>query len=163
MFQEKNQVLWNENISDSYYKIGLTCNKGYSDAQPGQFITLRFGDDIERLLRRPFSIHRLITKNDRIEGIELLYKVVGTCTQKLSDYKKGDIIDLLGPLGNGFVIPDNVRRILSWPEGSGLLRCFFWLLPCVVKKRLIFQNAGSLSAADQNMTFCARMIFFLWE
>lgn len=120
MFQEKSQILWNEPVGDCYYSIGLTCHEEYSLARPGQFITLRFVDQIAPLLRRPFSIHNLIQTKVRTQGIELLYKVVGTCTQKLSAYKKGDVIDLLGPLGNGFLIPDTARRVFIVAGGIGV-------------------------------------------
>ncbi|MDM8525416.1 dihydroorotate dehydrogenase electron transfer subunit [Desulfococcaceae bacterium HSG8] len=110
----------NENISPGYYKIGLTSDRGYSEALPGQFVTLKFADQIAPLLRRPFSIHRLITTAEGISGIEILYRVVGTCTKKLSLCKKGDTLDVLGPLGNGFSIPSDARRIFIAAGGIGV-------------------------------------------
>ncbi len=125
MFQEKNQVLWNENIGHSYFKIGLICGRGYPDAKPGQFIMLRFGDQIDPLLRRPFSIHKLIMEKGKTAGIEIFYKVVGKCTEKLSMFKKGDNIDILGPLGNSFMIPDNADHIFFAAGGIGVAPLVF--------------------------------------
>lgn len=125
MFQEKNQVLWNENSGHSYFKMGLACQRGYPDAKPGQFVMLRLGDQIDPLLRRPFSIHRLIMENTRIAGIEILYKVVGKCTEKLSMCKKDDNIDILGPLGNSFLIPDNASHIFFAAGGVGVAPLVF--------------------------------------
>lgn len=125
MFQEKNEVLWNKKIGPSYYRIGIKCHREYSDAQPGQFIMLGFGDQIAPLLRRPFSIHRLVTTDNHGQGIEVLYKVVGTCTKRLSTYEKGDFIDILGPLGNHFLIPDKIGRIFMVAGGVGIAPMVF--------------------------------------
>jgi len=130
MFQENSQVLWNTHYRGAYYKIGISCNKGYSAAQPGQFVMLRAGrcapqSALPQLLRRPFSIHRLIFSGDDIQGIEILYKVVGPCTSHFSECKQGDIIDILGPLGNSFPIPDESCRIFMAAGGVGVAPLVF--------------------------------------
>ncbi len=125
MFLEKVRVLWNKKAGPLYYRIGLTCHKGYSDAKPGQFIMLRLSDQINPLLRRPFSIHRLIATDGHTEGVELLYKVVGEGTAKLSGCKKGDYVNILGPLGNGFSIPDNCHHIFIIAGGIGVAPMLF--------------------------------------
>jgi dihydroorotate dehydrogenase electron transfer subunit len=130
MFQENSQVLWNKHQGGSYYKIGIGCRKEYSAAQPGQFVMLRAGrcaprSALPQLLRRPFSIHRLIFSGDDVQGIELLYKIVGPCTRYLSECKQGDIIDVLGPLGNSFRVPDKSRRIFMAAGGVGVAPLVF--------------------------------------
>ncbi len=60
MFLEKGQVLWNKKIGSSYYKMGLKWSGSFYDAKPGQFVMLRIDDRIAPLLRRPFSIYRII-------------------------------------------------------------------------------------------------------
>jgi dihydroorotate dehydrogenase electron transfer subunit len=124
IYQEKTEVLWNEGIGADYYKIGLKCASDYSMSEPGQFVMLRIGD-MTPLLRRPFSIHRLIISDEKIIGIEILYKVVGQGTLQLSEYKPGDITDLLGPLGNGFSIPENLRNIFIVGGGVGIAPLYF--------------------------------------
>ena len=128
MIQEKVRVLWNKKVSSSCYKIGLECSRKYLDSEPGQFIMLRLPDQPVPFLRRPFSIHRLIKKNDRIEGIELLYRVVGTGTEKLSRCKVGDYVDIVGPLGAGFSVSDSYRRIFIVGGGIGIAPLLFLAL-----------------------------------
>lgn len=142
MIQGKVQVLWNNKIGPSYYRIGLKCDRGYSDAKPGQFIMLRLSDQIAPLLRRPFSIHRLITSDGGIKGIEILYKVVGKCTTRLSLCKNGDIVDILGPLGNGFSIPSNYNRIFIVAGGIGVAPMLF--LVSFLKEKNIDVSAGKV-------------------
>jgi len=125
MYQEKVKVLWNDKAGNEYYKIGLTCHRGYSGAKPGQFIMLHFSGPIAPFLPRPFSIHRIIKTGSRTAGIELLYKVVGEGTKKLSGCKKGDIVDILGPLGNGFSFSDHYKRIFIVAGGIGVAPMLF--------------------------------------
>jgi len=125
MFQENVQILWNKKIGPSYYCIGLTCHEGYGMAKPGQFIMLRLPAKTAPFLRRPFSIHRIITTDDRATGIELLYKVVGDGTDKLSRCRQGDSADILGPLGNGFSVFDNYQRIAIVAGGIGVAPMLF--------------------------------------
>lgn len=125
MLQEKAKVLFNKKAGPSYFRIGLTCHNGYAKAQPGQFIMLHLPKQHTSLLPRPFSIHRLITAKGRIQGIELLFKVVGGCTEKLSKYKQGDYLDLLGPLGRGFIIPDKYQHLFIVSGGIGVAPLFF--------------------------------------
>ena len=96
----KTRVVSNSNIKGPYYKLTLSppCN---IDALPGQFLMIRSGADhcpSDPLLSRPFSIHRINPDNN----IEVLYKVVGKGTALLLNVGKGDGIDIIGPLGNGF-------------------------------------------------------------
>lgn len=125
MIQETATVLWNHQITSGYGRIGLTCNAKYSDARPGQFVTLRFPDQNSPLLRRPFSIHRRIGRETQTSGIEILYKIVGGFTQTLSDAKQGDRMDLLGPLGQGFTISDKHRKVAFVAGGIGVAPLVF--------------------------------------
>lgn len=120
VFQEKAQILWNKKVGHVYYKVGLKPQKGYSDVKPGQFVMLRLANQTTPFLRRPFSIHRLITTDEQPEGFELLYKVVGECTKRLSMSRSGDFVDILGPLGNGFLISDSYHHIFIVAGGIGV-------------------------------------------
>ena len=74
---------------------------------PGQFFMIGMpGTGI--LLRRPFSVCGL---PDTFDGsasgsLQVLYKVMGQGTRVLSDLGPGAILTILGPLGNGFTLPD---------------------------------------------------------
>jgi dihydroorotate dehydrogenase electron transfer subunit len=125
MHQELSKVLFNERVGPSYYKIGLSCSEHYSMAKPGQFIMLRTTGQAGPLLRRPFSIHNLIAADGVAEGLELLYKVVGRGTAALALRKPGDIVDILGPLGSGFLIPSGARHIYIAGGGIGVAPLVF--------------------------------------
>jgi len=125
MFQEKFKILWNKKVGPGYYRIGINCHSGYLRTKPGQFVMLRLSRQIAPFLSRPFSIHRLILLKDHARGFEILYKVVGKFTKKLSMLKKGEFIDVLGPLGSGFSVEENIQRIFMVAGGIGIAPMVF--------------------------------------
>lgn len=120
MHQERVEILWNRAVGPGYYRIGLECDGRYMDAMPGQFVMLGLPERMDPLLRRPFSIHRLIRNNGNAGGVELLYKVVGVTTGKMAALTKGDSLDLLGPLGRGFRVSKDYRRVFIVAGGIGV-------------------------------------------
>jgi dihydroorotate dehydrogenase electron transfer subunit len=127
IIQEKVKVLSNTSLGLGYYRIQLSCDRQYTNAIPGQFVMVRSIPQIDPLLPRPFSIHRLTKKDGLVIGLELLFKVVGKGTHALSLKKPGDYIDLMGPLGNGFSIPAEVKHIKIVAGGIGVAPMIFFL------------------------------------
>jgi dihydroorotate dehydrogenase electron transfer subunit len=125
MYQQLSKVLFNEKVAPAYYKIGLSCSDHYDMAKAGQFIMLRVAGQAGPLLRRPFSIHNLLTSDGLTEGLELLYKVVGKGTAALALLKPGDMVDILGPLGTGFLIPRRAKHIYIAGGGIGVAPLVF--------------------------------------
>ena len=87
-------------IARDIYKMDLLCKASDFDLKeinPGQFLHIRCGGDT--LLRRPISICDLDYQK---EIITILYRVEGKGTKLLSEMLPGEMVDCLGPLGNGF-------------------------------------------------------------
>jgi len=82
------QVIENINISLSYHKLSLEIPPTAKLPLPGQFYTVRCGETKDPLLRRPFSMHRLIKRGEAVH-LEILYRVVGKGTEWLSTCKVG--------------------------------------------------------------------------
>jgi len=84
----------------SNIKVSSDCYiltvEGKYGGRMGQFYMVR-GWRRDPLLPRPLSIYDL---NE--QGISFLYRVVGAGTERLAELKRGDHIELNGPLGNGF-------------------------------------------------------------
>jgi dihydroorotate dehydrogenase electron transfer subunit len=94
--------------------IWLRCPEIAARARPGQFVMVRCE---QAVLPRPFSIHQVDG-----ERIALLYTVWegGRGTPWLSQRRSGDLIQMFGPLGNGFTIQPDSRRLLLVAGGIGL-------------------------------------------
>jgi dihydroorotate dehydrogenase electron transfer subunit len=127
IIHEAVEVLSNIPVGPGYHRIKLSCDRQYTDAIPGQFVMVRMIPQIDPLLPRPFSIHRLTKHNGLVTGLELLFKVVGKGTHALSIKNPGDYLDLTGPLGNGFSIPAEVKHIKIVAGGIGVAPMIFFL------------------------------------
>jgi dihydroorotate dehydrogenase electron transfer subunit len=125
MIQEKSRILFNYPVKDNYHKIGLTCDPAYGAAVAGQFVTLKILGRMDPLLRRPFSIHRVLRSGRQIDGIEIVYRVVGGFTAQLSEMEKDDTIDLLGPIGRGFTLSSGLTAPIMAAGGIGVAPIVF--------------------------------------
>ena len=100
MLHESRQILFNHSVGEGYYTIGFSCEKMAAEAEPGQFLMLRMVDEAwEGKLSRPFSI-----SNVKDDIIEIVFETVGKSTNNLAGADKGRLLDVIGPLGNGFSI-----------------------------------------------------------
>ena len=116
MKQDLAPIISNNEIMPSVYLIWLESPQIASAVQPGQFAMMVCGEGFECLLRRPLSIHQLADTTK----CAFLFAVVGKGTHWLSQRKSGDKIDLLGPLGNGYVIYPASRNLLLVAGGIGI-------------------------------------------
>lgn len=94
----------NSQLNQNYSLLKLTTTDGSElpDMLPGQFVQVRIDNSSKTFLRRPISVNFL--DKDKNE-LWLLIQIVGDGTRRMSEYKKGDIVNLLLPLGNTFTIP----------------------------------------------------------
>jgi len=111
-------IISNDEIMPGVYLFWLESPQVASDAQPGQFVMVRCGEDC--LLRRPLSIHQLNGNK-----LALLFNIVGKGTLWLSQRQPGETIDLLGPLGNGFSINPSSHNLLLLAGGIGITPLYF--------------------------------------
>ncbi len=120
------QMIYNRPAAPGYYHIGFEGGgDAYADAVPGQFVMVRTTDTIPPLLRRPFSIHRLLRRSGAVVGIELLVKVVGPATRLVTSLAAGAGVHVMGPLGRGFRLSTVERRIDMVAGGVGVAPVVF--------------------------------------
>ncbi len=105
MKEARAKILLNEKVAPERFKMALEAPSICKSAKAGQFVMVKCSYGIEPFLRRPLSFHR-IGKRD----FELLYQVIGEGTKILSQRKKGERLDIIGPLGNGFDTHDAIRN-----------------------------------------------------
>ena len=102
-------VVSNKRIKSIYYLLGIDCPRIADPIKPGQFVMLKVSDDCSPLLRRPFSVYKSYSVSHPEKGkrgyLFILYKEVGKGTRRMTALKKGQRVDLIGPLGNGFTLP----------------------------------------------------------
>ena len=93
MKQDFYEVTENEQIAPSVFKMTLAGDTSPITA-PGQFVNIKIP---EFYLRRPISI---CDWNDK--SLTIIYKAVGDGTRAFGRIKKGEKLDLLISLGNGY-------------------------------------------------------------
>ncbi len=122
------RVVANKKLSPRFYQLCIDAPSIIGKVQPGQFIHIRVNDGLEPFFRRPFSVYRAQ------KYVEILYEVIGPGTQILSLKKKGDPLDVLGPIGKSFDMPSpETRQVVMVAGGIGVAP--FLILTDFLRKR----------------------------
>lgn len=107
----------NKQIAKDTYKMKIKGNFVKECRTPGQFINIRIGDGREHILRRPISISEI----DRGENLlTIVYRIVGEGTKFLANIKKGNEIDIMGPLGRGYDVLSLKKGETALLVGGGI-------------------------------------------
>lgn len=100
-------VVSQKSIGTDIYSM-IIKTKAAEIAKAGQFISM-YCHDKTKLLPRPISICEV----NKDEGtLRIVYRVVGGGTEEFSTYTPGEKVDIIGPLGNGFIKRENKKAIL---------------------------------------------------
>ena len=118
------EILGQERLAADCCRISLFSPEIAGSARPGQFLHVRINPGPEPLLRRPFSVHAV---NRETGEIALLFRVAGRGTALLAEKKKGEFLDVIGPLGRGFTLPAAGQRAALVAGGIGIAPLYFLL------------------------------------
>lgn len=97
-YQEQAQVLSQRSLGEDICDLWIHTEKIAGEARPGQFLSL-YCRDRRYLLPRPISICEIDIPSG---NLRLVYRIAGNGTREFSRLRKGDTLEILGPLGNGF-------------------------------------------------------------
>ena len=114
MMIERHARLREVQIWGDHFHFALDAPEVGQGARPGQFVMVKVADEAFPLLRRPLGIH-----NANEKGIELFFKVAGQGTEILSRKRRGDRLDIIGPLGKGFTISAATKGKTAYLVGGG--------------------------------------------
>lgn len=103
------QIIANRRVNEEYFVLSLSGNRQLPEIKPGQFVQVRVDNAPNTFLRRPFSVYDVDYKKNILY---LLIQIVGEGTRILSELKKGEILNLIYPLGNSFSLPDGEKALL---------------------------------------------------
>jgi dihydroorotate dehydrogenase electron transfer subunit len=112
-------VLSHDWVNAEYKHLVVEASAKALSVTPGQFFNLLCpSPDVgELFFRRPQSVYRI----DRGRGrVEFLYKCAGRGTRGLATLKKGDELNMVGPLGVGFKLDPAWRHIVVLGRGVGI-------------------------------------------
>jgi len=118
--QEEAVICRMEQLTADIFRLTAAAPLIAKTVRPGQFVMVKVGADLDPLLRRPFSVHLATGRGE----IQLLFKVVGKGTGKLAALKAGHRLDMIGPLGQGFLVADS-DQVCIIGGGLGIAPLFF--------------------------------------
>jgi dihydroorotate dehydrogenase electron transfer subunit len=85
------------------YRLRLHTPELARAIRPGQFVMLRLPRTTDPLLGRPFALYdTVLDEGGEPAGIDIVHLVVGKMTGLMAGLKPGDLVEVWGPLGNGF-------------------------------------------------------------
>jgi len=106
-----------DQVAPNTYRIRLFAPEIAQSCHAGNFVNILIPRCGEILWRRPFSIHQ----SDSHQGtIDILFSAIGRGTKALRDVRSGDLLDVLGPLGNEFNYPANLNEAIIVAGGLGI-------------------------------------------
>jgi len=104
-----------DEIASGIYNVMVICPEIAKIAEAGQFLHIDCGDGINNMLRRPISI--CDTTNDTVRFI---FETKGSGTKWLSQRVAGNTLDIVGPVGNSFVISERYEKPVIIGGGIGV-------------------------------------------
>jgi dihydroorotate dehydrogenase electron transfer subunit len=115
------QIIENKEIVSGYFQMKINAPEIASRVIPGQFFHIKVTERHDLILRRPLSI---FDYDDA--SISILYELAGKGTSILTQKKPGEEIDILGPLGNGYTLPMEAKKVILVAGGIGVAPLFPW-------------------------------------
>ncbi|MDE7137907.1 MAG: dihydroorotate dehydrogenase electron transfer subunit, partial [Ruminococcus sp.] len=111
--QGKYLVLKKTALAREIYSFTIACPEVAEVATTGQFVHIRTGNFT---LRRPISICGI----DRKKGtIRIVFEIRGEGTAEIAKLNEGSLIDMLAPLGHGFTVNPDFKKVVLIGGGIG--------------------------------------------
>ena len=171
----------NRSIGPRFFRLRVEfagdAAKLFAAALPGQFCQLDLSkaslpakelipaellDASQRqiLLRRPFSFADIISENNDKTCVDILYCVAGPGTLRMTTLGAGDKISIIGPLGNGFSVPDGKKTALLTAGGMGAAPLLYLgrFLKAKFPEMKALAFAGTKTAKELPFEICAEKI-----
>jgi len=99
------EILDNRRVGD-YHVLSLTAPGVAESVQPGHFVTMAMGgEESSMVLRRAFAIHQVTSRGVYGGTLDVAISVQGRGTKWLSERRRHDTVNLVGPLGRPFTLP----------------------------------------------------------
>jgi dihydroorotate dehydrogenase electron transfer subunit len=109
----------------AYHHLTLLAPGIPEGTRPGHFVAIAVGGEGSgMLLRRAFSIHRASVVGPSGGTVEVVFAAHGKGTRWLADRRRGDKLDVLGPLGRPFTLPTQPVACVLVAGGYGAAPLF---------------------------------------
>lgn len=138
-------ILENKPAAENIYSLTLALPEAVN-IRAGQFADLSVGG--AHLLKRPLAV----CKADG-EKVTVCYQIRGEGTKLLSERKAGETLDALLPLGNGFYLKENEKKIALVGGGVGIFPMISVIGEYAAEKEISayigFRNKGAVCGLEE--------------
>jgi len=115
MIEGKCQIIEKRQLTKDVYLMVFENAVIASKSRPGQFVHVNIGP--RSVLRRPFSVY-----DTHRDTFSILFKVVGQGTNRLTTYRPGQFLYVIGPLGHGFPMESSSPLLVGGGMGVASLK-----------------------------------------
>ena len=109
------EIISNSEANTGFFLLNLRVPEIAESCYPGNFVQIKIDFPGGCIWPRPFSV--LDTNGDHIR---ILYKILGRGTRALSSFKTGRELNINGPLGNSFSMPEREQTVVLAGGGIGV-------------------------------------------
>lgn len=108
----------------AYWRISFAARHIAERAAPGQFVQIAVAGG-HTLLRRPFSIARVSRQGVSAGTVDVVFDAHGPGTEWLAKVEVHSVLDVIGPLGTAFPIPQRKVNCLLVGGGYGAAPLYY--------------------------------------
>ncbi len=115
------EVVENVPVARDTFRLRVTCAEMARRITPGQFVMLRLAGCNDPLLARPLALYDTFYETTDLTsdppamgspaGLDVVYLRLGKMTRRLAEYRPGQLLEIWGPLGNGFELTAKANDI----------------------------------------------------
>lgn len=138
-------ILENKPAAENIYSLTLALPEAVK-IRAGQFADLSVGG--AHLLKRPLAVCKADGKK-----VTVCYQIRGEGTKLLSERKAGETLDALLPLGNGFYLKENEKKIALVGGGVGIFPMISVIGEYAAEKEISayigFRNKGAVCGLEE--------------
>jgi dihydroorotate dehydrogenase electron transfer subunit len=131
----------------AYWLLSFAAREIAERASAGQFVEIAVGAP-ETLLRRPFSIARVSRQGASAGTVDVVFDAHGPGTEWLTSVEAHDVIDVVGPLGTPFPLPQRKVNCLLVGGGYGMAPLYF-LAESLLRKGLRVDMINGAATAER--------------
>lgn len=103
MKKEICKIISQKELAENIFELTVEAKFTAEIKAPGQFVHIRVRNSLTPLLRRPISISSFDCVKSQFT---MIYRKEGEGTSLLAEMTPGMMLDILGPLGNGFPVEE---------------------------------------------------------
>lgn len=145
-------VIENVRLARDTYRVRIGCPELARRITPGQFVMLRLARCDDPLLARPMALYDTVLGADgEPTGIDVVYRVMGKMTGLLAAYRRGEKLEIWGPLGNGFRLPPTDHLVMV---AGGIGQTPFLALAREALGERAYGDPPRATAPVDRVTFC---------